>query len=137
MTTWWPKYSPPVVPSTMSKAGQTYSGADGAAIPNLGRASVEFEDSAGRPRGMHFQVAGVTQPLVSVAGLVDGGNVVVFDKSGGFVHHRATGRRIQLPRVGNTFVLDMTITRQPEEEEGDAAAGAHTEDEAPAFRRPE
>ena len=85
---------------------------------------------------MHFQVAGVTQPLVSVAGLVDGGNAVVFDKSGGFVHHRASGRRVQLPRVGNTFVLDMTIPRQPEEEGSGGAAGART-DESPAFRRPE
>ena len=130
----------PVVPSAMSLRGQTFSGADGTAIPNLGRTTVHFKDTSGRNAGIHFQVAGVTQPLVSVAGLVDAGNVVLFDAKGGLVHHRRSGRQIRLPRVGNTYVLDMEVTGKPEEEGKDAeAAGAPRDggDSAPAFRRPE
>ena len=134
-------FQSPVVPSTMSLAGQTFSGADGTAIPNLGRTTVDFTDTNGRRRGMHFQVAGVTQPLVSVAGLVDAGNVVIFDAKGGLVHHRKSGRQIRLPREGNTFLLDMEVASKPEEEGGRggaAAAGALRGGEsAPAFRRPE
>ena len=99
---------------------------------------MEFEDSNGRARGMHFQVAGITQPLISVAGLADAGNLVVFDADGGWVHHRLSGRRVRLPRVGNTFVLDMKVAGSPEEEEAEAAGAPRGgEDSTPAFRRPE
>ena len=100
---------------------------------------MEFEDSNGRASGMHFQVAGITQPLISVAGLVDAGNLVVFAADGGWVHHQSSGRRVRLPRVGNTFVLDMKVAESPEEEKEAVAAGApHGGGElTPAFRRPE
>ena len=117
----------------MSQANGVYNGADGSPIPNLGRTSVEFLDDSGHKRGLHFQVAEITQPLVSVAGLVDGGNVVVFSEKGGYVHNPRTGRKIQLPRVGNTFCLDMKVSAQLEEEKGDGGA----EIPASTFRRPE
>ena len=113
----------------MSAAGQTYNGADGTPIKNHGRTTVHFEDPAGNKRGMQFQVADVTQPLISVAQMVDAGHVVMFTETGGWIHHLSTGKRIRLPRVGNTFVLDMHETAASEEEEGGA--------EASAFRRPE
>ena len=111
----------------MSQAGHTYHGADGSVIPNLGRTSVAFTGSSGHQSGLHFHVAQITQPLVSVAQLVDAGNVVAFDDKGGWIHHLKSGRRIRLPRVGNAFVLDMKVATEPEEEKGAAAS----------FRRPE
>ena len=82
--------------------------------------------------GIHFQVGeGLTQPLVSVAGLVDAGNVVTFDKTGGWIRSLQTGRRIRLPRDGNTFFLDMKVPGSPEEE------GKGGADSPAAFRRQE
>jgi hypothetical protein len=90
--------------------------------------------------GMHFQVGeGLTQPLVSVAGLVDAGNLVAFDKQGGWIHQVSTGRRIRIPRVGNTFFLDMKVSPRPEEENEEDEAGHEavaTEAAPAAFRRP-
>ena len=81
---------------------------------------------------------GRTQPLVSVAGLVDAGNVVTFDKTGGWIRSLQTGRRIRLPRDGNTFFLDMKVPGSPEEEEEQGEQGAQEAQSIPAaFRRPE
>jgi len=124
----------------MSLAGQSYTSANGGEIANLGRTTVHFHTRDGHKVGMHFQVGeGLTQPLVSVAGLVDSGNLVAFDKSGGWIHQVATGRRIRIPRVGNTFYLDMKVAGSPEEEEEDGARRSSKQEEAAsaAFRRPE
>jgi len=124
----------PVVPSAMSRAGLSYASANGGEIANLGRTTVKFATLAGHKMGIHFQVGeGLTQPLVSVAGLVDAGNVVTFDKTGGWIHSLQTGRRIRLPREGNTFFLDMKVPGSPEEEE----KGEGTQSSLAAFRRPE
>jgi len=121
----------------------TYTAANGSPIANLGRTTVKFLTPEGHKVGMHFQVGeGLTQPLVSVAGLVDSGNLVAFDKSGGWIHQVATGRRIRIPRVGNTFFLDMKVAGIPEEEEEEQGAqssdnAVSTEAAPAAFRRPE
>jgi len=128
-------FAEPIVPSAMSRAGLSYTSANGGEIPNLGRTTVRFATPAGQRMGIHFQVGeGLTQPLVSVAGLVDAGNVVTFDKTGGWIRSLQTGRRIRLPRDGNTFFLDMKVPGSPEEEE----KGAQEAQSSPAaFRRPE
>jgi len=78
---------------------------------------------------------------VGVAGLVDAGNLVAFDKQGGWIHQVSTGRRIRIPRVGNTFFLDMKVSPRPEEEEEEEDEAGHeaaaTEAAPAAFRRPE
>jgi len=132
-------FADPVVPSAMSRAGQSYTSANGGEIPNLGRTTVHFHTSEGNRVGMHFQVGeGLTQPLVSVAGLVDSGNLVAFDKTGGWIQQVSTGRRIRIPRVGNTFYLDMKVAPNPEEEEDEGGQEAAATEAAPAaFRRPE
>ena len=133
-------FADPVVPSAMSRAGQSYTSANGSPIANLGRTTVHFRTPDGDRVGMHFQVGeGLTQPLVSVAGLVDAGNLVAFDKQGGWIHQVSTGRRIRIPRVGNTFFLDMKVSPRPEEEEEEDEAGHEavaTEAAPAAFRRP-
>ena len=106
-----------VVPSAMSASGQSYRAANGAAIRNYGQTTVEFRDNSRKKCGMHFQVADVEKPLVSVAKLVDGGNSVVFTPAGGYIQSLTTQRRIQLVRDGNVYVLDMQLPHQQEEEE--------------------
>ena len=110
----------------MSKAGATYSGANGARIANFGQVSTLFEDTARQRHGLHFQVADVTQALVSVASLVDGGNRVAFEPGGAYVHHLASGRRVSVAREGNAYLLDMLIEDKEFPEEA-----------APGFTRPE
>ena len=112
-----------VTPSAMSRAGQTYRAANGAPIANYGKTTVEFRDADGNKCGMHFQVADVERPLVSVAKLADAGNRVVFDDKGGYVENVRSGRRVRLQRDGNVFVLDMHIVQPTEEEEDRKATG--------------
>jgi hypothetical protein len=129
-------FTEPVVPSAMSRAGLCYTSANGGEIPNLGCTTVKFATPAGQRMGIQFQVGeGLTQPLVSVAGLVDSGNVVAFDKSGGWIHSLATGKKIRLPREGNTFFLDMKVPGSPEEEKEEQ--GVDAQSSLAAFRRPE
>jgi len=133
-------FTAPVLPSRMSMAGETYTAANGSAIANLGRTTVPYRTAEGSKMTMHFQVGeGLTQPLVSVAGLVDSGNWVAFDRTGGWIHQVSTGRRVRIPRIGNTFYLDMKVAGNPEEEEEEGAQrSSENEEAAPAaFRRPE
>ena len=116
----------------MSRAGLSYTSANGGEIANLGKTTVKFATPAGQPMKIDLQVGeGLTQPLVSVAHLVDAGNVVTFDKSGGWIRSIRTGKRVRLPRDGNTFYLDMEVTENAKEEE------ARLKGAAAAFRRPE
>ena len=84
-----------VQPSPMSRAGLTYRSASGDPIRNLGQMSVRFRDGQQRKCGMHFQLAEVDRPLISVARLVDAGNRVVFGPMGGSIVHVAAGRRVE------------------------------------------
>jgi hypothetical protein len=121
----------PVVPSAMSRAGLSYTSANGGEIANLGKTTVRFVNSEGQGMKIDLQVGeGLTQPLVSVAALVDAGNVVTFDKSGGLIRSLRTGKQVRLPRDGNTFYLDMKVPGSPEEEENGGGTAAD-------FRRPE
>ena len=80
---------------------------------------------------MHFQLAEVDRPLISVARLVDAGNRVVFGPTGGFIAHVATGRRVQLVRDGNVYTLDMHLPPDPEEEGGTRRGSARRLRRAP------
>ena len=106
--------------------GATYTGADGARIPNLGQVTTLFDDAERRRHGLHFQVAEVTQALISVADLVDGGNRVAFEPGKAYIQHLASGHRVNITREGNAYLLDMLIP--------DADAPAET---ASGFARPE
>ena len=88
-----------------------------------------FQDSADRKRGIHFQVAQVMEPLVSIAQMVDTDHIVVLRKTGGLAYNIATKQKISLPRVGNKFYLDMKVPAPEEEEE--------VQGPAPTFCRPE
>ena len=90
-----------------------------------------FRDSADRERGIHFEVAKVMEPLVSIAQMVGTDHVVVLRKAGGLVYNPRTKQKIRLPRVGNKFYMDMKLPAPEEEEKQEEQSPA------PAFRRPE
>ena len=95
--------------SAMQRAGGRYRTADGSRIPNLGQTKVPFSTAEGHQCTLLFQVARITRPLISVAQLSRSGRRCIFDHDGGYIEHRATGRKIQLERAGNTYALRMLV----------------------------
>ena len=76
-------------PSRGSVKGQRYVGPGGEKIDNLGELTVKVRterhgegDISSR---MTFQGAKVRKPLLAVSGVIDKGNIVVFDGSGSFI----------------------------------------------------
>ena len=130
-------FGTPIVPSPASEAGLAYTGADGSLIPALGQTKVPFVDASGRKRGLHFQVANVTQPLVAMAQLVDTDHIVVLGKQGGVVFSLKDPSRTPLPRQGNGFYLDMEVPVSEEEDSGAEEEEPEEEQGQASFRRPE
>ena len=55
---------------------------------------------------------GIKQPLLSLGKMASYGHRVVLDDAlpgGGFILHKATGRKIPLEKKGNTYELDLFI----------------------------
>ena len=82
----WPNID--LKPSKGSVKGQRYVGPGGEKIDNLGELTVKVRterhgggDFSSR---MTFQGAKVGKPLLAVPGVIDKGNIVVFDGSGSF-----------------------------------------------------
>ena len=82
----WPNID--LKPSNGSVKGQRYVGPEGEKIDNLGDLTVKVRtkrhgggDFSSR---MTFQGAMVRKPLLAVSGVIDNGNIVVFDTSGSF-----------------------------------------------------
>ena len=67
-------------PSAMSAKGESYVGAGGDAIPNLGQIEVLGELDNGQGAWIKVQKARVHRNLASVNQIVKGGNRVIFDQ---------------------------------------------------------
>ena len=124
----WPSVD--LKPSKGSVKGQRYVGPGGERIDNLGELTVKVHterhgggDISSR---VTFQGAKVRKPLLAVSGVIDKGNIVVFDGSGSFilpnscagvasVRKAITGvqRRIPLHAKNGVFVLR---TWEPEDQ---------------------
>ena len=67
--------------------GQRYAGLGGEKIDNLGQLTVRTERHGGGDISsrMTFQGAKVRKPLLAVSGVIDKGNIVVFDGSASFI----------------------------------------------------
>ena len=92
--------------------------ANGSPIDVHGEKMIEFQVNGGRRCAMNYLVTGVKKPLASVGAIVDGGNRVIFDADGSFIENKATGERIALKRKDGTFMMEMKVG--PEEDEDDA-----------------
>ena len=62
---------------------------------------------------MRYQVADVTKALCSVGQVCDLDNVLVFTKTGGFIHNLATKRRTPFPREGKMYMLHTWVKNGP------------------------
>jgi hypothetical protein len=103
---WFPG---PTVPSAWSRAGRGYRAANGTPIKNLGQVTVKFATAAGDRCSIPFQVAGVEQPLLSVAHLTSAGNRVELGHDSGRVVNLTTGRAIALERRGGVYIMRMFV----------------------------
>ena len=95
--------------------------ANGSPIDVHGEKTIELQINGGRRCAMNFLVTGVKKLLASVGFIVDGGNRVIFDADGSFVESEATGERIPLKRKDWTFMMEMQVGPQDDEDDGDGA----------------
>ena len=81
--------------------------ANGTKIEVYGEAVLEFEEN-GKQCGMRFLDSDVKKPLAAVSATKAEGNTVVFSKKWeSYVENDATGEKIMIERVGDTF--EMTL----------------------------
>ena len=59
--------------------------------------------------GLTFQVAKVKKALASVARICDQGNRVVYEAEEGYIENKKSGKRINLERRNNVYVLEATL----------------------------
>lgn len=96
-------------PSAGSKNSTKYRTASGNMIANQGEKRVKTMTAGGDTRTMTFQVADVTKPLAPAGRITSKGHRIVLDDDKAYIQHETTGRKIQLHKKGNVFVMGMTI----------------------------
>ena len=81
-----------IVPSAQSLAKIEYEVASGKTIPNLGKRHCEvYAEGYDCPLLMHFQVADVHRPLLSLSKAADMGFGSYLDQNGGWLEDVETG----------------------------------------------
>ena len=97
-----------IVPSRQSGAGVEYEVASGVAIPNLGERRCDiFAEGGLSSMLMHFQVADVHQPLLSLSRCADMGFNSFLNSEGGYIQCSQTGEQIAIHRRGNLYITIM------------------------------
>ena len=113
-----------VVPSEQSKAGVEYQVASGLDIPNLGERRCEiFAEGNSKSMLMHFQVADVHKPLLSLSRAADMGFTSHLGPEGGYIEDTQTGERMAVQRRGNLYILQMWVRSAPEANNNQGFAG--------------
>ena len=92
------------------KRGVQYEVANGELVPNLGEKKFTCVDDGGNVRGITAQVCEVNKPLLSVRRLVQAGNRVVFDNSGGYIEDQQGGR-IHMKEQGGMYMMRVWVQR--------------------------
>ena len=99
--------------SPMSRSGGRFRAANGTRIANLGQQDATFSTTDGHTCRIRFQIAAVERPLVPVSQLAKSGHSVEFLKDVAMIVHKASGRKMRLPRVGGVYVLRMRVRDAP------------------------
>ena len=107
----------PVFPSPGSLRGQTFFVGNGEPLPNEGQVNLRFgvrdEQGATQDLTSIFQVAEVTNPLMSVSSICDKGFTCVFDSKCGRVLDREGATVCSFDRSGGLYVKSVRL--QPPE----------------------
>ena len=103
-----------ILPGVKSRSNFYYEVANGEEIPNLGeRQCLALTPGGGRPKRIHFQVAAVHKPLLSITKCADMGYDCILQKDGGYLYDTETGESIPIERRGNLYSLKMWIKAAP------------------------
>jgi hypothetical protein len=102
-------------PSRMSKLGKSYRGPDSSPIPNMGEQTAKFTTEEGHKCGLIFQFADIERPLIAVAKVAAGGNVVELGEHGGTITHKKSGQVTKVHRRGGVYVLKMWVMPEPKD----------------------
>jgi len=101
--------------SVDSKAGVTYTAANGSPIPNLGQRIMAVMTEEGSVRGVVQQVADVTKDLEAIRAVLKTGHAVVFNDdgsgngSGSFMVNKQTGELNAIHDNGMDYVMRRWI----------------------------
>ena len=102
--------------SAASIAKVEYEVASGKAVPNLGEKHCEiYCEGAQQSMLMHFQVADIHRPLLSLSRAADQGFVSHLDYYGGWLEDTSTGEVIPIQRRGNLYIMQIWIRAAPSE----------------------
>ena len=102
--------------SVSSKAGLEYEVASGQAVKNEGEKHCEiFVEGAGSSMLMHFQVADIHRPLLSLSCAADQGFRSHLDQYGGWLEDTKSGECIPIERRGNLYVMQIWVRGAPDE----------------------
>ena len=93
------------VPSPGSRAGVTYTAANGESIENEGQKEVTMITNEGQNVNVLYQVADVSRTLTSVSRVCDAGNRVIFESWGGYIQNLQTGSTTTFERKSNVYEL--------------------------------
>ena len=106
-----------------SKSGVEYEVASGVAVKNLGERHCEvFCEGAASPMMMHFQVADIHRPLLSLSRAADQGFRSHLGANGGWLEDSKTGECIPIQRRGNLYIMHMWVRAGPDERPPDPQA---------------
>jgi hypothetical protein len=98
------------------------------AVPNLGERHCEiFCEGAGSSMMMHFQVADIHRPLLSLSRAADQGFKSHLDWYGGYLEDTKTGETIPIQRRGNLYIMQIWVrasSEPPDPNSGFARLGA-------------
>ena len=116
-----------VQPSAASRAGVTYTVANGDEVENLGEKVVPVITDEGGLHAITSQIANVTTSLSSVRQIYKSGHMVVFDGPESFILHKQIGAINLIRDDGVNYTLGLTVVPKAEFEkmEAEHQAGFH------------
>ena len=91
------------------KRGVQYEVASGELIPNLGEKQFLGYSDGGEARNITAQVCDVNKALLSVKKMVQAGNRVVFEPTGGYIEDIASGEKLHLREQGGMYMLRLWV----------------------------
>ena len=96
-------------PSEGSRRGQKFTSASKHKLKNLGEQRLDACTEDGHETEVLFQIADVSRPLVSVSGICERGNRVIFGRAGGVVQCLRSGRETPFYKRNGIYVLSMWL----------------------------
>ena len=102
----------PTRPSEQSRAGVEYVNANGATMPNKGEKLLPIQADNGMDCALRMQVTDVKRALLSVGKVCDSGHEVVFQKNGGWIRHKESGRVFNFARADGVYRMEVSVLNE-------------------------